>query len=311
MDILKQHSEKFILLGAAIILLASSVMIFLNLSSFNTSLNSLSDQSGEKNPPPELTIELLGNAQDMAAEPAQWEANRPLFVSRPYVLIDGRPVSVEDDDTVVFHEPVPNKWFRDNQLDILDTGILQRDPDGDGFINLDEWQGGTDPQDQESKPPYYTKLRLQEFQQKNFRILFAQRTGDTYQIETIDTPRPTQFLKLGDTISGTEYEIIKFEEKYQENPATGGRRDVSELTIRNKESGREIVLIIEKVVNDPDSSAVLRDLWSGETINVEQGGQFALSQEPDTKYELISVDEQGATLKELSTGREVRIPKNQ
>ncbi len=309
MDILKQHSEKLILLVAALVLLAASVLVFLNVSQFNTSVDALSDPAINKKPPPELSTELLDSAQQMAAEPSQWQSERPLLVSRPYILVDGNLVSVEDDDTIKIHDPVPNKWFRDYGLDLLDIDILERDSDGDGFSNLDEWQGGTEPNNKESRPAYFTKLRLESYQQQNNRFMFAQRTGDTFQIETIDIDQPSQFLRLGATISGTNYEIIKFEEKFEENPATGGQKNVSELTIREKETGRELVLQIDVVANDPDSSAVIRDLWAGQSFNVEQGAQFALEQEPEVTFELVNVDEQGADLKELKSGREVRIPK--
>ena len=43
-------------------------------------------------------------------------------------------------NVMITHPPVPNKWFTDNKLEILDSNILNEDPDGDGFTNLEEWQ---------------------------------------------------------------------------------------------------------------------------------------------------------------------------
>ena len=39
------------------------------------------------------------------------------------------------------------------------------------------------------------------------------RIGDTFAINTSDLKEPTQFLKLGDTIRGTKFKIVKFTEK--------------------------------------------------------------------------------------------------
>jgi len=75
-----------------------------------------------------------------------------------------------------------------------------QDPDGDGFTNLEEWQGHTNPTDRNSHPEYYTKLKLISASEEPFRLIFSSWMGDTYQINTIDFNQPTQFLKVGDTI---------------------------------------------------------------------------------------------------------------
>ena len=41
------------------------------------------------------------------------------------------------------HPPVPNDWFEKFGLPVQDADVLEQDQDGDGFTNLDEWQGGT------------------------------------------------------------------------------------------------------------------------------------------------------------------------
>ena len=88
--------------------------------------------------------------------------------------------------------------------------VLEQDPDGDGFNNLDEWQGHTNPTDRNSHPDYLTKLKLKSFTQEPFRLVFASRTEDTFGINTIDLKQPTQFVKIGDTIAGTHFRVAKF-----------------------------------------------------------------------------------------------------
>jgi hypothetical protein len=46
---------------------------------------------------------------------------------------------------------MPDDWERENGLDET-TWDPDQDPDGDGFTNLDEYEGGTDPQDPMSHP---------------------------------------------------------------------------------------------------------------------------------------------------------------
>jgi hypothetical protein len=66
-------------------------------------------------------------------------------------------------------------------------------------------------------------------------LVFASKSGDTFTINTTDLTEPTQFLQIGDTVSGTQFRIVNYEQKSAPNPATGGELDVSELTL--EESG--------------------------------------------------------------------------
>lgn len=309
MEFLKNNFEKLILLLLAVLLAVVSVLVILQMRGFSTSLKQLSGQAIDGKPPASVPTDDLDAALATFDKPAQWNSPHPILVSRPYLVREGRLVDVQEDESIKIHPPVPNQWFLSHNLDILDSSILSRDADEDGFTNLEEFEAGTNPIDKAAHPPYYTKLRLESYTQKDFRILFAQRTGQTFQIETIDSPRPTQFLKLGDTIKGTNFEIAKFEEKFITNPATGGQTDKSELIIRDKETGREIKLVIEQVANDPDSSAMLRDLWAAKSFKLAKGEEFALEQDANSKYLLVDVNPEQAVIRDLSSGKEITLPK--
>ena len=69
-----------------------------------------------------------------------------------------KPTGVNLHKHSITGEPIPSPWFLDNNLPLLDTSVTKQDPDGDGFLNEDEWKGGTDPNDQKAHPPYHTKL---------------------------------------------------------------------------------------------------------------------------------------------------------
>src|SRR5207244_4145416 len=86
---------------------------------------------------------------------------------------------------------------------------LDQDADNDGFTNLEEWQASTDPTDKNSHPDYTTKLHLVSATEEPFAYIFASRIGDTFGINAIDLSEPTQFLKVGDVIRGTDFKIVK------------------------------------------------------------------------------------------------------
>jgi hypothetical protein len=56
------------------------------------------------------------------------------------------------------HPPVPNSWWIENRIDPGFADSPARDPDGDGFSNLEEFEAGTDPNASKSFPSLIAKL---------------------------------------------------------------------------------------------------------------------------------------------------------
>ena len=164
--------------------------------------------------------------------------------------------------TTEVHPPVPNEWLEQFGLPIAEADVLNQDPDGDAFTNLDEWQGHTNPIDKNSHPDYVTKLKLKSFSEEPFRLMFSSWVGDTFAINTIDLKQPTQFLKEGDTINGTRFKIVKFTEKYQPNQY-GTDVDVSELLLEHEATHDQLTLVKEKVAMSPESVATFVYTWGG------------------------------------------------
>jgi len=77
----------------------------------------------------------------------------PLFVSskapeKPLDLMKGEPV----------HPPIPNTWWVENRLDPGFADSPNRDPDSDGFSNLEEFTAKTNPNNDKSVPSLIAKL---------------------------------------------------------------------------------------------------------------------------------------------------------
>lgn len=86
---------------------------------------------------------------------------------RPVDLFTGIPLFVSSkapDDALDLlkgpdvHPPIPNTWWIEHRLDPGYGDSPSRDPDQDGFSNLDEFQGKTDPNDPKSFPSLIAKL---------------------------------------------------------------------------------------------------------------------------------------------------------
>jgi hypothetical protein len=47
--------------------------------------------------------------------------------------------------TTEVHPPVPNEWLDQFGLPIAEADVLSQDADADGYTNLEEWHGRTNP----------------------------------------------------------------------------------------------------------------------------------------------------------------------
>jgi hypothetical protein len=185
---------------------------------------------------------------------------------------------------------VPNEWFEKYGLPIEDADALEQDQDKDGFTNLDEWQGKTDPTRADSHPDYTTKLRLVSATEEPFRYIFASRTRDKFGINSTDETEPTQFLKVGDIIRGTNFKIMKFTEKKEPNQY-GMKMDVSELLLEHQENHAQLTLVKGKVATSPQSVATFVYTWGGrKEFEVRKDQEFPLATaEGNRTYKLIEV----------------------
>jgi len=77
----------------------------------------------------------------------------PLFVAS---TAPEKPIDLPTADPV--HPPIPNIWWIENRLDPGFADSPSRDPDKDGFSNLEEFKAKTDPNAFKSTPPLIAKL---------------------------------------------------------------------------------------------------------------------------------------------------------
>jgi hypothetical protein len=286
MDWIKTHYDRVALIAATIFLFICAVSIWWSAAQFGNKLAQQAAPPPKAASPPGKAVE-LDRAAEKLQQPAQWKfgGRSGLFVpEKHFIGSNNLPTTLQ---TTVVHPPVPNEWFEQFGLPVEDADALDEDPDGDGFTNLDEWQGHTNPTDKESHPDYLTKLNLESATEEPFRFMFSSSVGDTFAINSTDQSEPTQFLKKGDTIRGTPFKIVKFTEKYQPNQY-GTNVDVSELLLEHAETKEQLILVKEKVAMSPESVATFVYSWSGRReFEVRKDQEFSLKPLEQIKYKLI------------------------
>jgi hypothetical protein len=293
MNWLRTHYDRIALIAAAVLLLLFSLSVCRRTTQFTNEFAALQTAPPPKPASPPAKAVELENARKKLEQAPQWTfgGRSGLFVpEKHFIGANGLPATLQ---TTEVHPPVPNEWFEQFGLRVEDADALEQDPDRDGFSNLDEWQGHTNPTDVNSRPDYVAKLKLKSATEEPFRLMFSSWTGESFGINAIDLKEPTQFLKIGDTIRGTRFKIVKFTEKHVENPATSGDIDVSELLLQHEESKAQLTLVKEKVAISPESVATLVYSWpaGGERreFPVRKDQEFSLKPEEQIKYKLIDV----------------------
>jgi hypothetical protein len=310
MDWLKKHFDRVILAVAGLLVLVLSGLIISWTLSFNDMFATRNSTKKPNNQVPAPATPLVQQRTSDLSSPSQWGPHDgSLLVSEPYISEDGgAPVAPMRKGQKALFPPVPNEWIAKYNLDFSDPNLLNSDPDRDGFSVLEEYNGHTDPTNSSSKPPYITKLRLEQFIQVPFRLKFtgSPDQGQTFTINTLDLRQPTQFLKLGEMVKGTPYKVIKFDPKTLNK--NGLEVDVSELTIENQQTGQKIILVNDQTVNDPTVYAKFKYLWDGSEFKVKKNDSFSVKPVEGTKYKLIDISDSEAVI-ESPQGDKIHVPK--
>lgn len=307
---LKAYYDKIILIVAALLLAAGAFFIYRSSTEFVAVFESRNSSKKPDHTIPELPVDAVHQVIHLIKEPGSWVVHENggfILVPRPYVVRDGKLIPALEGDAKI-HDPIPNQWLIDYNLDYVRADLLQLDPDGDGFTVLEEWRGGTDPTNPESVPPYYLKLRLQEYISIPFRLKFTGSPdgGNTFSINTLDVSQPTQFVEIGDEIKGTPFKVLRYEE--DSVTEQGIVKDASRLIIENTEKGGTVTLVANKIVDSPTSKGQFINLLDGTVFEVTKGESFTLPQEPDQPYKLIDISNEQALIQD-SSGKERTIPK--
>jgi hypothetical protein len=332
MDYVKANYERLLLLLSGLVLVA---VAFYAVSSFSAL------QSEYQTPPSRdrgaefAANEVLARLQNEAgklAEPSKssWEEHdRSLFVSRVYLLRDGQLVDIFESDTQLY-PGIENAWILKHGLDYTDPDLAGKDPDTDGFTNIEEFRAGASPVSDASKPPVWTKLRLSATKIDKLRTKFESLPeGDlkSVQINTVSAEDPSaltgesRFYEKGDMITlsetgpdgrktetATPLQFVEARMINRLNPKTNSEEELPVITLLNTADNLKIELTQGEVKDSPYSLATLVDTRSGgKEVALRTGQQFEM--DPGQSYKLVDVSEEAATIQDLASGERLTIPR--
>lgn len=265
-----------------------------------------------------VDLDAIRQASALAGSPSKWKSptdlpegapeRGSLLVSRRYLLKDGKLIDPLAEGSDQLHPPLTNDWLLANGLDYTDINIKEKDSDGDGFSNLEEFEKKTDPNDPKDAPASFNKLKLVAFKPMPFRLEFKgdpSGEGKEFQINLKDLKGSarSQYRKIGEQIEGAPYKVLKYE--FKEGPNERGVTvNLSELTIQNTETGDSLVLVFNKEKDDPTSFGTFRNLLTPEDADftLKKGEEFTIKPDTVRKLKLIDITPTKAQIRDVSTG---------
>ena len=263
--------------------------------------------------------------------PHQWQQavidERPLDLFTGIALFAKKdssdPVDLWKDPPV--HGSIPNRWFLDNRIEIGFADSAQRDPDRDGFKNLEEFDAGTLPNDPKSHPALIAKLTYVSQEVKEWLLMFSMDIGaDQNQFKYIHQDRPgkqigmgmNQMAKPGDILGFKEpgagdgrWKLLKVEEKEMMNERTKTMETLKFAVIEEQKANKkgDVFEVPRKMPNAEKPKHIRRDRkavlelraigFTGKTFKVEERTTFALPPGGKVKnYFLKEVTDESATV---------------
>lgn len=198
-----------------------------------------------------------------------------------------------------------DEWEKRYGFNPNDPSDAERDKDGDGFTNLEEYQAKTDPTDAKDHPDYLDSLKIAlPLKQTYLSFVFTKATQvpGGWRCEFFDpkkkgvgsTGRFT--AKVGEELAGYGYVVEKYETKSEKREKKGMKGmffnvDVSEVTLKRKSDGKLIKLVINlgkkfvPVAVDVQATLVY-ERGATKNFDVVPGNELDLN---GTKYKVVEV----------------------
>jgi hypothetical protein len=249
---------------------------------------------------------------------------------RPVDLFTGVPLFIKRSDPKhgidlrkgpEVHSGIPNSWWIDNHIDPGFGDAPQRDPDDDGFSNLEEFLAKTDPNSKESHPALISKLQYVRDQSLvwllrpsfgdgngGFPFSYTDGKGRKNQIAAGNMVAPGTLFFDADPMRG-RFKLLGQVVRQELNPATNATDEVTLARVEDQKPNKkgtiyEIPAPIKHGQDNKyrqfDRSAVISLQALGhqaEEIVVEENTAFSLlASEPKKDYFLKRVSPESITV---------------
>ncbi len=192
---------------------------------------------------------------------------------------------------------IPDVYEMEHAMNAADHDDAQLDADGDGFSNLEEYLGGTNPNDANSHPSMEAKLRVARVGSTPFKFLYrgiaTMPDGSVRHQINVRTFERTHIVKVGDVVEGIK--VLEY------IPASAENKKPALLV---KQGDNTIRLVRDQEVTKEELYAVLVSLMDRQTYRVQVNQTITLK---DRSYKIIDIERNGVLIRDTETNKDVTI----
>lgn len=232
-----------------------------------------------------------------------------LMISTPVIkTVDGTTVPLLDPNAAPVRPPIDNAWLYNNDLDITREDIANVDTDGDGYTNLEEFEGKSNPRNRTDVPPFYTKLKYAECVKEPLSLKFAIFNGGEINLQKITgETRKGAFFKIGEDFPvDKRFKAVAVEKRPITKNGVTTPTEVLILKDAEAKNGKNIEIPLTETVDLPKLSAKIVDELSKKEFVLREGQEFEVPKMPGLKVLLAKVTEESVTLSFIPPGKTVR-----
>lgn len=238
---LSDNYEKVVLVLAILVAVGLGTMAYMNIGKLEGDFDT---PGGRMQDAPKLPgVPQITTASANLTKPHEWDKGDvgdrevdmltgiPWFLSKDEM----KEVDLGNPNEEPVHPPIPNSWWLENNIDPGFKDSPQRDPDGDGFTNEEEYLAKTSPNDAKSFGERITKVELVKLIKEPYRLELSSESDGKYVVKYEDLFTGKQRRNRSDYIpAGDEqgsvffknlpaqfrFNLIKVERRKIENPRT-------------------------------------------------------------------------------------------
>ncbi|MBN1675986.1 MAG: hypothetical protein JXR37_33390 [Kiritimatiellae bacterium] len=200
---------------------------------------------------------------------------------------------------------MPDAWERQHGLNPTMREDGEMDADADGYSNRDEFDGDSDPNNPDSKPEAWSKLRVRRIVPKAFPLVWMGSIGEQFQLNNWQTGQ-SHAAKVGETIDG--WKIVRVETRFEEQKLPGIdtpiKVDVSVLILKKGDQTAELVK--EKRLEAFSYSAVIVFLLDRSTRDVQPGTRFEVE---GAAYKVVDIRDDLVKIEDIKRGKTKALEK--
>jgi hypothetical protein len=305
----QSNYERVILALMALLALAASGWFIFQSMGFAATLEPKPfNKKNERELPPIEKVDIA--IKNIVTPPKMWtspeRANKLVPLNRSVILVlkDEQIYDLALPEPKL-RDPMTNEFIVKHGLQYLLPTVANQDPDNDGFTNLEEFVGKTNPKDPGSMPPVTDKLFLVDRISNDYKILLRS-SSPPFQVSTpneekrrnwfVDPATPETSSFGGST--GQRFRVEKFEKKTVPDPRLG-ELDASELTIVELVTNNKIVLVMKKEVNLAVYEAKMEFRLRTPVVPLppyKEGDQFRIPGFEATTYKILKINEDSVNI---------------